>query len=217
MLKSTKAILSVRKIGLNFLSRLGCIKRRVSTTMKETPQDFETCRSQFIFDVQSIMELEEIPPQLVINWDHTGIHYVPVDNWTMEKEDCRRVVIAGYDDKQQITAMFAGTMTDKFLPLQIIYSGKNLKCLRTVPFLKDWDNTYTQNHWANEVTTREYIHKILLLYIEKKKNELGLMSDQPSLVIFDRLKGQCTKAILSLLKESNVCIAIASPKFTNHL
>ena len=35
-------------------------------------------KAQFVFDIQAIVEMEEIPPDLIINWDHTGIHYVPV-------------------------------------------------------------------------------------------------------------------------------------------
>ncbi len=32
------------------------------------------------------MILEKVPPELVINWDHTVINNVPVSNWTMAKE-----------------------------------------------------------------------------------------------------------------------------------
>ena len=45
------------------------------------------------------MEMEEIPRQLLINWDHTGIQYVPVSAWTMAKEGSKRVEIAGINDK----------------------------------------------------------------------------------------------------------------------
>ncbi len=44
--------------------------------------------------------MEEIPSELVINWDHTGIHYVPVSNWTMAKEGSKRIEIFGADDKR---------------------------------------------------------------------------------------------------------------------
>ena len=43
------------------LSHLGYVKRRASTKMKVFSQDFEAYKSQFVFDVQSIIELEEIP------------------------------------------------------------------------------------------------------------------------------------------------------------
>ncbi len=201
----------------SFLSRLGYVKRRASTKMKVTPLDFEAFKSQFVFDVKCIIELEEIPPDLVINWDHTGIHYVPVSSWTMAKEGSKRVEIAGIEDKRQITAVFAGTMSGKFLPPQIIYAGKTARCLPSVDFPEHWDFTYTPNHWANELTTERYIQKILIPYIEQKKNDLALDSNQPALVIFNRFKGQCTENILEILEKNNIRIAVVPPNCTDRL
>ena len=52
-------------------------------------------------DIKNVIELDEIPLQLSINWDQTAIHYVPVGSWTMELEGAKRVDIAGKDDKLQ--------------------------------------------------------------------------------------------------------------------
>ena len=90
-------------------------------------------------------------------------------------------------DKRQITTVFANTSGD-FLPPQVIYTGKTPKCLLSVKFPSDWNVTYTQNHWANEVTTEEYIKGILLPYVEQTRSKLALKTDHPALVIFDRLK-----------------------------
>ena len=57
-------------------------------------------------DIKNVIELDEIPPQLIINWDQTAIHYIPVGSWTMELEGTKRVDIAGKGDKQQITAVY---------------------------------------------------------------------------------------------------------------
>ena len=43
-------------------------------------------KSQFLFDMKTIVEMEEIPHDLVINWDQTGIHYIPVSSRTTEKK-----------------------------------------------------------------------------------------------------------------------------------
>ena len=45
------------------------------------------------------MDRDEIPLALIINWDQTGINYVPVGSWTMEVEGTKRVEIIGKDDK----------------------------------------------------------------------------------------------------------------------
>ena len=36
-----------------------------------------------------------IPDDLIFNWDHMGIHLLSVDNWTMEKQGSKNVVIKG--------------------------------------------------------------------------------------------------------------------------
>ena len=130
--------------------------------------------------------MEEIPCELIINWDQTGINYVPVSSWTMAKEGSKRVEIAGIDDKRQITAVFGGTMAGEFLPPQIIYQGKTSKYLPSVDFPSDWHITFTENHWSNEKVMVDYLEKILFPYIEKKRLELKLDAKYPALVIFDR-------------------------------
>ena len=73
--------------GKNFLVRLGYVKRRANTKSKVTDENFELMKSQFLFDIRTIVEMEDIPEDLVINWDHTGLNYVPVSNWTMANEE----------------------------------------------------------------------------------------------------------------------------------
>ena len=158
--------------AVSFLERLGFVKRKASTKAKVSVADFEEKKIQFLFDIKSIIDLEEISPDLVINWDHTGLHYVPVSNWTMAKEGAKHIEIAGVEDKRQITAVFAGTMTGFFLPPQIIYKGKTKKCLPDIEFPKSWHVTHTPNHWANENTTEDYIKFILVPYVENKRKEL---------------------------------------------
>ena len=57
----------------------------------------------------------------------------------------------------------------------------------------------------------DYVHKILLPHIEEKKEQLKLKTQQPALVIFDRIKGQCTGRFLLLLKENDMYLLIVPP------
>lgn len=134
-------ILLTKNWAKGLLHRLGYVKRRVSSKAKVSVPEFEANKAQFVFDVKSIIEMEEIPKELVINWNHTGIHYIPVSNWTMAKEGSKS---AGTEYKRQITAVFANTIAGDFLCPQIIYSGT--RRLPTVPFPKGWHVTYTENH-----------------------------------------------------------------------
>ena len=49
-----------------------------------------------------------------MNWDQTGLHYMPFSKWTMEKEGTKRVEVFGNANKQQMTAVFGGTMAGDF-------------------------------------------------------------------------------------------------------
>ena len=57
--------------------------------------------------------MENVPPSLVLNWDHTAMKIVPSTNWTMEKKGSKSIETAGIDDKRQITATFACAMSGK--------------------------------------------------------------------------------------------------------
>lgn len=58
------------------------------------------------------MEMEEIPAELILNWDQTGIKIVPSSTWTMDAEGSKRVEVAGVNDKRPITAMFVGHLLE---------------------------------------------------------------------------------------------------------
>jgi len=90
------------------MQRMDLVKRRESTKAKVGVADFEKIKKGFLLDVHNVMEMDKILPDLVINFDQTAVHYVPVDNWTMAKEGSKRVEIIGKDDKRQITAVLGG-------------------------------------------------------------------------------------------------------------
>ena len=98
----------------SLLRRMGFVKRKISTAAKVSVSNFEELKTQFLLDVKVCIEMDDISHTLVVNLDQTGIHYVPAESWTMEKEGSKRVDIVGSDDKKQITCVFAGTLTGDF-------------------------------------------------------------------------------------------------------
>ena len=58
--------------------------------------------------------MDEIPAELVINFDQTALNIVPTSDWTMEAEGSKRVEIIT-KDKRQITAVLAGTLNGDIL------------------------------------------------------------------------------------------------------
>lgn len=182
------------------LQRMNFVKRHNTSTAKVSVENFDQPKAQFLFDIKSIVEIEEIPQHLIINWDQTVIKYVPVSSWTMDSEGSKQVQVIGADDKRQITAVFGVTLSGDFMYLQLIYQGTTTKCLPSVRFPPDWHVTFTENHWLNENTMEDYLDKILLPYIDRKRSENKLDKTHPALVIYDTFCGQCTQKILEKLE-----------------
>ena len=75
-----------RHWAYHLLNRMNFVRRKATTSKsKYKPADFAKVKEQFLNDVVSIVTVEGIPPELVLNWDQTGIHLVPVSPWTMEQ------------------------------------------------------------------------------------------------------------------------------------
>ena len=113
------------------LGRMGLVKRQATTKAKVSPKDFEGIKAQYLADIRSLVMMEDIPDDLIINWDQTGIKYVPVSNWTMEVKGAKRVEVVGVDDKRQITILLSCTLSGSCCLCRWSTMGKHLlACLR---------------------------------------------------------------------------------------
>ena len=68
---------------------MGYVKRKVCSKAKVDVEQFERLKREFLADIKNIVVMDEIPPDLIINFDQTGINYVPISSWTMEKEGAK--------------------------------------------------------------------------------------------------------------------------------
>ena len=59
------------------------VKRKANTKMRVTPENFEEHRINLLCDIKGTVTMEDIPLLLILNWDHTGLKYVPISSWTM--------------------------------------------------------------------------------------------------------------------------------------
>ena len=64
---------------------------------------------------------------------------------------------------------------------------------------------------------KDYVHKVILPHIVKKRKELKLSLDHPALLIFDNFKAQCTSDILRSLDENNINVVLVPPNCTDRL
>ena len=114
--------------------------------------------------------------------------------------------IVGKDDKRQITVVFCGTMLGDFLPIQLIYKGKTIRCHPKFVFPTDWDITHAPKHWSNEDTMRQFIEQVIIPCVKWVRAAGG--GDKTALVIMDNFSGQITELILNLLEENNNLVSL---------
>ena len=60
-------------------------KRRANNTCKVLPDNFEEIKINYLANIHAVVEMEDVPPSLIINWDHTATKIVSSRQWTMEK------------------------------------------------------------------------------------------------------------------------------------
>jgi len=58
----------------SLLTSMGMVKRKVSSTAKIDVERFAIVKEAFLLDVKNVVELDEIPSELIINWDQTAIY-----------------------------------------------------------------------------------------------------------------------------------------------
>jgi len=116
---------------------------RSKATTAKSMADFSEVKGSFLRSVVETVTMEEIPSELVLNWDQTEIMIVPSSSWTMHERSATRVELTGLKDKKQITAIFCGSIQGDFLPLQLIYKGTSC-CLPRYKFPVDWHITHTK-------------------------------------------------------------------------
>ena len=125
---------------------MGFVKRKGSTSAKVPVPEFDKRKEQYLSDIHAEVITNDIPPSLVINWDQTAFHFVPVSAWTMSRQGELSNPIAGLDNKRQITVIIAVTLAGEYLPPQILHQGKTERCHSAIEFPPEWDVLHTENH-----------------------------------------------------------------------
>ena len=203
-----------RHRAYSLFHRMKFVQRKATTSQsKYTATNLVEVKQQFLDAVVQTAEMEEVHPELILNWDQTGIQIVPSSTWTMDREGTRRVEMVGAKDKRQITALFCCTLQGDFLPMQLIYKGKTSWCHPKFKFPPGWHITHAPKHWSTEETMVQYIHNIIFPYVELVREQI--QNDNASaLVIMDNFKGQVTDSIYTLLEENNIFVALFPPNTT---
>ena len=130
----------------------------------------------------AILEHDIFAP-LVVNLDQIPLSYASLGKYTFSFKGAKNVPIKGVDDKRQITAAFAVSLTGKFLPIQLIYKGKTKCSLPKFKFPSTFSLSYTENHWSNTEKSVEIFKQIIFPYLKMVKKENEYPKEQYALII----------------------------------
>ena len=134
------------------------------TTGKTEPTKQFLLEEELTFQkkISGVIFEHDIPKQLIMNLDQTPLSSVSPGKYTFDViKGVKTVPIKGIDDKWQITATFAISMSREFLPIQVIYEGKTKSCLPKYNFLASFDATFSENHWSNTEKSLSFFNQIV--------------------------------------------------------
>ena len=80
----------------------------------------------------------------------------------------KNVRINGVDDK----------MTGKFLPIQLMFTGKTKRCLPNVKFPHSFYVTHTKKHWWNQLKDNERFKRVTFPYLDRMKENTGYSKEK---------------------------------------
>ena len=184
---------------------MGFVRRRGTTGNLEIPDGaFKESQLLFTHDIVSKVDKYNIPGSLIINIDQTPPKFVPVSRSTLAKKNSKAVAIKRSSDKRSITATFSITFSGTFLPMQLIYGGKNTKSFPRFKFPNDFSLSVNKIHYSNEKEACKLIEETLVLYIENVSQEQNLPISQKALVIMDVFSGQITSVVLDCFKDKKI-------------
>ena len=64
------------------------MKRKETTKANGSVEEFKEVKRQYLQDIELIIAMDEIPDDLVVTFDQTGIHCASVSDCTMAEELC---------------------------------------------------------------------------------------------------------------------------------
>ena len=92
------------------------LRRKVTTAKnKYNVADFSAVKGSFLRSVVETVTMEEIPPELILNWDQTGIMIISSSSSIMHERGVKRVELTGLKDiKVADHSHFCGSIQGDF-------------------------------------------------------------------------------------------------------
>jgi len=98
--------------------------RAATQAAQKTPVDWDKkCSDTFLRGAYQV-KVADIPADLVLNGDQTGVSVLPVAKQTWEETGAKQVAVLAKEEKRQFTCMVTSAASGAMLPIQSIWQGK---------------------------------------------------------------------------------------------
>ena len=149
---------------------MGFVKRSVTTSKPEIPERaVNEVKHILQHQIVTIIEDHSIPYSMVMNFDQTPLKFVPVASRTLCQKGSKHVAIHGVTYRKAITATFGITFSKKFLPMQLIYSGKTERCYPRFNFPDSFSLSCNPKHFSNTHESLKLLDEMVIPYLEAEE------------------------------------------------
>ena len=195
---------------------MGSVRRAKTTSKVQIPEAVQK-EAELIFQhkIAKIVEAHQIPNCMILNLDQTPSKFAPSSNTTLAPRGTKSILVTGSSDKRAIRATFTINHDGDFLPMQLIYQGTTVQSLPRFDFPNSFSLSMNPKHFSNTAEALKIIDEVIVPYLTKKKNELHLPQDHPSLLIMDVFHGQMTEEVLEKLKCNNIFLVRVPANMTH--
>ncbi|KAF8609641.1 hypothetical protein BDV93DRAFT_432127 [Ceratobasidium sp. AG-I] len=205
--------------------------RTVTQAAQKLPENHVTRCIDLAHRLTWNIAMHNVPPELVINADQTGISYLGTGRKTWELKGSNQVSGVGKDEKRQFTLMVGVTAAGQILPFQSIFKGSTAASLPSAfsrTPCEDHDFLFTSGgdkHWSSLGSMKQWVTKVLIKHVRREQLRLSLPPTQKAIIVLDcwsvhrgepfRTWLKTTYPCLILLFIPGGCTGVAQPCDTN--
>ena len=135
----------------------------------------------------------------------------------MERRGSTSVTIEKSSDKRMITGTFGITLSENFLPIQLIYAGKTTQSIPKVAFPKIFSLSANSSHYPNTEESLKFLDEIVIPYVVvRERSKLELLKEHKALMVMDVFTGQMTEDVVKKYQDNNIIIVNVPKNMTKN-
>ncbi len=190
--------------------------RKPTTSAAASAADWETAQQFHLARGAQLIKTYNIVRDLVILADETAQLFMPGTNGTVAPTGAKHIAVRNNDDKRQLTVMLGVVMTDKHPPpkQQMIFQGKtaHVHPKMSDEMQRELIFSHSENHWANEHTTLEYLQEITFWRLR-----VGYAATDWVLLVWDVYYAHRHPDVLKFARENRIALLFVPANTTSRL